>query len=101
MAELDTPVKKRRGNPHPKPPIGAPRASAWLSSNVYQWMRDRIAAAGGDPTLIPEERSPRLMRLPEVTRICGISTATVYTWAKAGRFPRPIPLDTPVSRAPS
>lgn len=32
---------------------------------------------------------PRFLRLPEVTRITGLSKATVYRQAKAGEFPSP------------
>lgn len=92
MAEVESSTKKRRGNPHPKPPSVSHRTSAWLSSAVYAWVRERIAAAGGDPTQIPEEQFPRLMRLPEVVRVCGVSQASIYAWGKEGKFPRPIPL---------
>jgi predicted DNA-binding transcriptional regulator AlpA len=32
----------------------------------------------------------RLIRLPEVLRICGFSRATWYNGIAAGKFPRPI-----------
>ncbi|HEX3837813.1 MAG TPA: AlpA family phage regulatory protein [Steroidobacteraceae bacterium] len=57
-------------------------------------MRDRISAAGGDPHQIQIEQPARLMRLPEVRRVTGLGTTSIYTLGKKGRFPRPISLDS-------
>ena len=43
---------------------------------------------------LPEATTPRqkerLMRLPEVLRLVGVSRSTLYRWVKAGRFPPPV-----------
>jgi predicted DNA-binding transcriptional regulator AlpA len=93
MPPKATPRRVRRGNPNATPPKVAHRMSAWLSSAVYAWVRDRIVAAGGDPSQIPEENFPRFLRLPEVMRITGLKMTSVYGLAKANKFPKPIPLD--------
>jgi prophage regulatory protein len=37
-----------------------------------------------------------LLRLPQVRRVCGLSTATIYRGVKAGTFPQPRKLGTRV-----
>lgn len=39
--------------------------------------------------------SPRLERLPAVLGRVGASRSTLYSWIKAGTFPRPVPLGSP------
>jgi prophage regulatory protein len=34
----------------------------------------------------------RFVRLPEVRRITGMSTTTIYRWMKNGRFPHSVPI---------
>lgn len=87
-----SPAKKTRGNPNAKPPAVSYRASAWLSTAVYEWMRERLIAGGADPSQIPVDESPRLLRLPEVRKLTGLSQTTIYERIKGGRFPRQIPL---------
>ena len=86
------PAKTRRGNPNAKPPAVSHRASGWLSSAIYSWMREKLAAAGENPDQIPADESPRLLRLPEVRKLTGLSQTTIYERVKEGRFPRQIPL---------
>lgn len=96
MPELNAPgrlPKRRHGNPNAKQPKVRHRMSAWLSLEVYGWVRQRIVAAGGDPRQIPDQ-SPRLLRMPEVMQITGLSMTTVYGLAKKNLFPKPISLDS-------
>jgi len=37
-------------------------------------------------------KSDRLLRLPEVLRLTGLSRSTLYRKIKAGEFPRPVKL---------
>jgi predicted DNA-binding transcriptional regulator AlpA len=64
-------------------------ATAWHNSAVLAWMRDKLAASGGDPTTIPDE-PPAFWRLQEVERRIGLRRATLYRMAAQGIFPRPI-----------
>lgn len=41
---------------------------------------------------------PRLLRLPEVIRTCGLARSSIYDLIAAERFPRPVPL-TATARA--
>lgn len=58
---------------------------------VIGWLRERVAASGGDPSVIPDEPAA-MFRIPEVERRTGLSRATIYRMASAGEFPRPIRL---------
>jgi predicted DNA-binding transcriptional regulator AlpA len=73
-------------------------SSGWPSAAVLNWMRARIAAAGGDPQQIPDEPF-RFWRLPEVERRTGLDRSTIYRGASAGTFPRPVPISP--GRAPA
>lgn len=35
---------------------------------------------------------PRILRLREVMRACGLARSTIYAYQRSGRFPRSIPL---------
>jgi predicted DNA-binding transcriptional regulator AlpA len=52
-------------------------------------MRERVARAGGDPTIVPDEQF-KLLRLPAVVDRVGLSRATIYREIKKGNFPRPL-----------
>ena len=66
-------------------------AVAWSSTSIAQWQRDRIAAAGGDPSIVPE--SPfRFLRLQEVMQLTGLSRSAVYKLMEDKRFPPNVPL---------
>ena len=86
--------KKHPGNRNAKAPQQRGqmhRVSAWPSTPIYEWAREKLRAAGQDPEQLPIP-APHLMRLPQVMVITGLKAATVYAWAAAGKFPRPIPL---------
>jgi predicted DNA-binding transcriptional regulator AlpA len=72
------------------------RAVAWPSSVVIGWMRERLAAAGGDPGSIPDEPF-RYWRLPEVEQRIGVRRSTVYRWIASRQFPPPLTLAGPPS----
>ena len=40
--------------PQPSTGPGTARAVAWPSTAITQWQREVIAAAGGDPSIVPE-----------------------------------------------
>jgi predicted DNA-binding transcriptional regulator AlpA len=84
-----------------KPKLPAPRARAvaWPSSVVIGWMRERLAAAGGDPAAIPDEPF-RYWRLPEVEQRVGVARSTVYRWVASRQFPAPLTLAGPPTARP-
>jgi predicted DNA-binding transcriptional regulator AlpA len=75
-----------------------PRAVRWPSPAVLAWVRERIKAAGGDPTQVPET-SFRLLPLSAVRDLTGLSTSTLYRMQANGTFPRPVPVDRASVRA--
>jgi predicted DNA-binding transcriptional regulator AlpA len=77
----------------------SPRAVAWSSTAIVQWMRDCIAASGADPTLIPDEPA-RLLRLPDVEARVGLKRSSIYRKIEEGSFPRPILLGAERTRQP-
>jgi predicted DNA-binding transcriptional regulator AlpA len=54
-------------------------------------MRDRIAASGGDSTLIPDEPAS-FWRLRVVMARTGLARPTLYRLAAKGQFPKPVRL---------
>ncbi|WP_420710441.1 helix-turn-helix transcriptional regulator [Asticcacaulis sp. SL142] len=50
---------------------------------------DEIKAYAVEPKSLDDTR---IVRLPEVKLLTGLSRSTVYERVKAGRFPKPIPL---------
>ena len=43
---------------------------------------------------------PKVLRVTEVSRLIGVSKATLYRWIKAGGFPRPLQLGPRAVRWP-
>lgn len=69
------------------------RAVAWPSSAITRWQRERIAAAGGDASIVPEAPF-RFLRLPEVKQLTGLSRSSLYRLCAEKKFPLPVPLCT-------
>ena len=67
------------------------RAVAWPSTAIIEWQRERIAAVGGDPSIVPEAPF-RFLRLPEVKQLTGLSRSSLYRLCAEKRFPAPVPL---------
>lgn len=84
--------------PSVPPNLPGGRAVAWPSTAVLAWLRNRVAASGGDPAVIPDEPTA-MWRIPEVERRTGLSRATVYRMAGAGEFPKPIRLSVRAQNA--
>lgn len=76
------------------PSVPLNRAVAWPSTAVIAWMRNRIEASGGDPSLIPDE-PPALWRLRIVMERTGLARPTLYRLAAQGQFPKPVRLSAP------
>lgn len=74
---------------------GTARAVAWPSTAVTQWQRERIAAAGGNPSVV-KETAFRFIRLPEVKQLTGLSRSSLYRMVKNSTLPPPVPLCTDV-----
>lgn len=72
-------------------PVPLNRAVAWPSIAVTHWIRERIAASGGDPSLVPDEPIA-LWRLRTVMARTGLSRPTLYRLAAQGQFPKPVRL---------
>jgi predicted DNA-binding transcriptional regulator AlpA len=72
---------------------GQTRAVGWTSSSVTQWQRDRITAAGGDASVVPEPPF-RFLRLPEVKQLTGLSRSSLYRMCAEKKFPAPFPLSS-------
>jgi predicted DNA-binding transcriptional regulator AlpA len=68
-----------------------PRAIAWPSSEVLAWMRSRVVASGGDPSIIPDE-PVSFWRMPEIVKRTGMCRATIYRRVADGQFPKPLTL---------
>jgi predicted DNA-binding transcriptional regulator AlpA len=73
-----------------KQPTGNGRscAVAWTSTSISQWQRERVAAGGGDPAVVPEPPF-RFLRLPEVKQLTGLSRSSLYRMCAAKKFPAP------------
>jgi predicted DNA-binding transcriptional regulator AlpA len=67
------------------------RAVAWASTVITEWQRERIIAAGGDPSIVPDAPF-RFVRLPEVKQLTGLSRSSLYRMVSEARFPAPVPL---------
>jgi hypothetical protein len=52
-------------------------------------MRAQVAAAGGDPSIVPDEPF-HFIRLKELTRRVGLGHSSIYRKMAAGEFPRPV-----------
>jgi predicted DNA-binding transcriptional regulator AlpA len=75
-----------------------PRAVRWPSSIVLRWLRERIQAAGGDPSDVPDAPF-QMLALAEVKKLTGLSTSTLYRMQAAGEFPKATPVDRASIRA--
>jgi predicted DNA-binding transcriptional regulator AlpA len=69
------------------------RAVAWLDTDVADWQRAVLVAAGGDPAKIPKPSTPRFLRRPAVLERTGLTTSTLYRMMSRGTFPRPHRID--------
>lgn len=76
-----------------------PRAVGVPSPAFFDWMRERVRAAGGDPTLIPDNEPVRFMRIAELVERSGLSEPTLYRMMARGEFPQAVPLATPFKAA--
>jgi predicted DNA-binding transcriptional regulator AlpA len=70
----------------------SPRAVRWPSPAVVNWLRDRVVAANGDSSQIPDMPF-RFLKLAAVREMTGLSTSTLYRMMAAGEFPRAVPVD--------
>lgn len=52
--------------------------------------RERSRAADAALTAFDELPDAAHVRVPTVARLCGISTVTVWRWARDGRIPAPV-----------
>jgi predicted DNA-binding transcriptional regulator AlpA len=71
--------------------IGRARSVGWPSTAITQWQRERIAEAGGDPSIVPETQF-RFIRLSELKQLVGLSRSSIYREISFKRFPAPVPL---------
>ena len=75
-----------------KPRLDVPRAVRWPSTQVVQWLRARLAAAGADVADVPDMPF-RFLALPAVMEMTGLSSASIYRMMGEKTFPRGIPVD--------
>jgi prophage regulatory protein len=68
------------------------RAKAWPSTSIINWQRDRLAAAGQDIHLVPDEPF-RFLRMKEVRAKVGLGTSTIFRLMAEGKFPKSIAID--------
>lgn len=66
-------------------------AIGWPSPDFTAWLRKRVALAGGDPNIVPDEPF-RFIRRPEIETRSGLSRSSIYRGIEAGTFPAPVPL---------
>ncbi|HTV77220.1 MAG TPA: AlpA family phage regulatory protein [Steroidobacteraceae bacterium] len=64
-------------------------ATAWLSDDILNFMRDRVRESGGDPASIQQEPSS-FLRIRDVVRRVGVSRAQVYRMIARNQFPKPV-----------
>jgi predicted DNA-binding transcriptional regulator AlpA len=72
-------------------PNPSPRATAWASTAVIAWMRERVAASGGDPSIIPDE-PVAFWRLKRVMEKTSLKRTSIWRRVKEGQFPAPVVL---------
>jgi predicted DNA-binding transcriptional regulator AlpA len=75
----------------------APRAVAIPIHVVIEYMRDRVKAAGGDPSSVPD-MDYKFLRPAAAAEMIGVSVATFYRMVEDGIFPPLIPIDRASSR---
>jgi predicted DNA-binding transcriptional regulator AlpA len=81
----------------PKPFANSPaRAVAWKSTDIIEFQRKIIAAAGEDPAVVPDEPF-RFLRLRQVIDKVGLGERTIYRRIAAGVFPKPVAIDAAAS----
>jgi predicted DNA-binding transcriptional regulator AlpA len=69
------------------------RAVGWTSTSISDWQRGRVAAAGGDPNVVPNQPF-RFLRIHEVKLLTGLSRSSLYRMCAEKKFPAPIPLSS-------
>lgn len=74
-----------------------PRARVWPNSDVIRWERERIVAAGGDPTSVPDEPFS-FLRMRDLERRIGHGRSTIYRWIDTGFFPSGINLSAGIQQ---
>jgi predicted DNA-binding transcriptional regulator AlpA len=79
-------------------PNPIPGGKAFASVEVLKWMRERMAAAGNDPAVIPDE-PVAFWRPAEVYKRTGCSKSTIERLIAAGQFPKPVKLRAPTDAA--
>ncbi len=71
------------------------RQSAIKHDARYNGLPPAVAAPSPQPNQPPSNSvSERLLRLPELIRLIGISRATIYRYIGNGRLPPPVKLST-------
>ena len=79
-----------------------PRAVGWASSEVNQWLKERLVAQGADPDMVVCDGGQfRFLRLRDIESIVGVKRSTIYRWIDEHRFPRPYILGAGAGRQPS
>jgi hypothetical protein len=71
----------------------SPRRVAFLSPDIVKHIRALVAAAGGDPAMVPDIPF-RLIPPAETAEMLGdISLSTLYRKVQDGTLPKPIAVD--------
>jgi predicted DNA-binding transcriptional regulator AlpA len=65
--------------------------SAWNSKDIDKWLRDRIAAAGQDPSVV-EDKPLQILKIKDVKERTKLGRSTIYRQIALGRFPAPFHL---------
>ena len=76
-------ITKPRGRPSIRTGV-----LGWPSPVIINWLRERIAESGNDPSVVPEMPF-RILRTVEVLRMTGYSRSGLIRKIKLGRFPKP------------
>lgn len=76
--------------------INKAHAIGWPSPIVIEWDREKLRAAGLEPTIVPD-MAYCILRVPQIKQRYGWSTTTLYRRINEGSFPKPISLGRPPS----
>jgi predicted DNA-binding transcriptional regulator AlpA len=68
-----------------------PSPSAWISTQIDNWIRDQIIASGGDCSVVKDEPQ-KTLKLKDVIERTRLSKSSIYRQIAAGKFPRPFHL---------